>query len=125
MSDDRHPELDDDLARLDASLRSGDSGATRDLYLAIDATLTRYVRGEEGILFPALERFTSMPSTATASMRGEHRSIRRLLDTLGEMIGRADIRRGLEVLTTLRSVLLLHIAKEEWLLHPLIRPSTA
>jgi iron-sulfur cluster repair protein YtfE (RIC family) len=80
------------------------------------------VRGEERVLFPVLERFTSVSSKVTTTMRNEHRSLRGLVDTIGELIARADRRRGLELLATLRSVLLLHVAKEEWVLFPLIRP---
>ena len=115
--------LDDKLSMLGASLRSGDRDRVLELYLAFDAELTGYVHGEERLLFPALERFTSLPRSAIASMRKEHRSLRRLLDSLGEMIARADDGRCLDVLGKLRSVLLFHVEKEAWVLQPLIRPS--
>ena len=121
--DDRHAHMDDKLSKLDASLRAGDRHAAFDIYLAFDAELTGYVHGEERLLFPVLERFTSMPTTATRSMRSEHRSLRRLVDTLGELLARGDQHRGLDVLGKLRSVLLFHVAKEEWVLHPLLRPT--
>jgi hypothetical protein len=121
MTDDRSTQLDDTLARLGSSLRAGDQEAALALYLAFDAELTRYVRVEERLLFSALERFTSLPHTATASMRSEHRSLRRLVDSLGEMIARADTARALAILASLRSVLLFHVAKEEWMLQPLER----
>jgi len=123
MQEDRSS-LDDKLSMLAASLRSGDRDRVLELFLAFDAELTGYVRGEERLLFPALERFTSLPRTATASMRKEHRSLRRLLDSLGEMIARADDSRCLDVVTTLRSVLLFHVEKEAWVLRPLTRPAT-
>jgi iron-sulfur cluster repair protein YtfE (RIC family) len=116
---------DDRLAQLETSVRAGNRDTALEQLVAFDAELTRYVRGEERLLFPVLERFTSVPSTATAHMRHEHRSLRRLLDTAGELIAREDRRRGLDVLGTLRSVLLLHVAKEEWVLYPLTRPVSA
>jgi iron-sulfur cluster repair protein YtfE (RIC family) len=124
MADDAE-RLDDKLSTLEASILAGDRAAVLDHYLAFDAELTRYVRGEERLLFPVLERFTSTPIHATDTMRTEHRSLRRLLESLGELIARADKQRGLDVLTTLRIVLLLHVAKEESLLHPLMRPAIA
>lgn len=120
--EDTHARLDDRLERLAASLRAGDRNAAFDIYLSFDAELMRYVRGEERLLFPVLERFTSMPTTATRSMRSEHRSLRRLVDTLGELLARGDERGGLDIVSKLRSVLLLHVAKEEWVLMPLLRP---
>lgn len=112
---------DDRLSKLEATLQAGDRTAALEQLLAFDAELTRYVRGEENLLFPVLERFTALPAKATAVMRHEHRSLRRLLDTIGELVAREDRRRCLATLATLRSVLLLHVAKEEWVLYPLIR----
>jgi iron-sulfur cluster repair protein YtfE (RIC family) len=110
------------LTQLEETIRSGDRATALEQLITFDAELTRYVRGEERVLFPVLERFTSVSAAATTRMRCEHRSLRQLVDTLAELISRADRRRGLEVLATLRSVLLLHVAKEEWVLYPLVRP---
>ncbi len=112
-----------ELAEVEQLLRSGDRDGARVHLTTFDAELTRYMRGEERLLFPVLERFTSLAPGTTARMRGEHRSLRRLVDTLWELLARHDRPRGLEVLGSLRSVLLLHVAKEEWVLDPLVRPS--
>jgi iron-sulfur cluster repair protein YtfE (RIC family) len=122
---DEQTRWDDRLAMLENTVRSGDNAGALEQLIAFDAELTRYVRGEERVLFPVLERFTSVSVHATASMRNEHRSLRRILDTIGELLVREDRRRGLDLLATLRSVLLLHVAKEEWVLYPLMRPVTA
>lgn len=121
MHDD-HTCWDEELAKLDGSLRAGDRDAALEQLVAFDAELTRYVRREEREVFPLLERLASVPVTATASMRAEHRSLRRLIDTIGELIAREDRRRGLDALATLRSVLMLHVAKEEWVLYPWMQP---
>jgi iron-sulfur cluster repair protein YtfE (RIC family) len=120
MQDDQ-ARWDDSLAQLETLVRSGDHDTALAQFMAFDAELTRYVRGEERLVFPVLERFTSVSAMTTNSMRNEHRSLRRLIDTVGELIARDD-RRGLDMLATLRSVLLLHVAKEEWVLYPLMRP---
>ena len=121
--EDTHTRMDDKLDKLAAALRAADRNAALDIYLAFDAELATYMRCEERLLFPVLERFTSMPSTATRSMRSEHRSLRRLVDSLGELLARGDARGGLDIVSKVRSVLLLHVAKEEWVLHPLLRPA--
>jgi iron-sulfur cluster repair protein YtfE (RIC family) len=77
-----HPCFDGHLAKLDASLRAGDNELAR-LHLAtFDLQLSGYVRGEERIVFPALERITSGPCNPTAKMRKEHQSLRGLVATM-------------------------------------------
>lgn len=107
---------DDELSKLDGALRAGDRASALDQLVAFDAALTRYVRSEERDVFPLLERLSAVPVRATETMRAEHRSLRRLLDTVGELVAREEPRRGLDALSALRSVLLLHVTKEEWVL---------
>ena len=121
MQDDR-TRWDDMLASLEGCLRAGNREAARDAILAFDAELARYVRGEERVLFPVLERFTSISARATDAMRSEHRSLRKLVDAVAELITREDDQRGLDVIATLRSVMLLHVTKEAWVFQPLMRP---
>lgn len=117
--------FDEQLDALDESLRAEDDLHATEYLCAFDALLTRYVRGEERLLFPVLERFTSMSPTITGRMRGEHVGLRRLVDDLWTALGSHDRRRSLDVLSSLRSVLLLHVAKEEWLLQPMLRAQTS
>jgi iron-sulfur cluster repair protein YtfE (RIC family) len=118
---DRHGRMDSKLAALDTCVRAGDHAGAIRQFIAFDADLTRYARGEEQLLFPVIDRFTSVPPSATAHMRSEHRSLRRLVDTLGTLLARDDAPRALDLLGTLRSVLLFHLAKEEWVLAPVMR----
>jgi hypothetical protein len=113
--------LDETLLTLAAMMRSGDWTGALEQYIAFDAELARYVKGEERLLFPVLERFTSIPVGATTIMREEHRSMRRLLDSLGVALRMPDQRRGLELVALLRSVLMVHVLKEDGLLKPLLR----
>lgn len=116
-----HPYFDRELAKLDASLRSGDNQMAR-LHLAtFDLQFSGYVRGEERVMFPALERSTSGTCNPTARMRKEHESLRRLVASMWEALDSADERRGLKLLGTLRSVLVLHVVKEDWVLYPLLK----
>lgn len=107
---------DDELSKLDRTLRAGDRASALEQLVAFDAALTRYVRSEERDVFPLLERLSAVPVRATETMRAEHRSLRRLLDTVGVLVAREEPRRGLAALSSLRSVLLLHVTKEEWVL---------
>ena len=117
--------FDDQLAKLGELLRVADEQHATESLCVFDAQLTRYVRGEEHLLFPVLERFTSVSPAITGRMRIEHRGLRRLVDDLWEALTRGDHRRSLDLVTSLRSVLLLHVAKEDWLLHPVLRPGSA
>ena len=116
--------LDEDLAALDAHLRGDETIAAFLRLESFDARLTSYVRGEELVLFPVLERFVDVPRGTTAKMRSEHRRLRRLLDNLWQTLARQDLRGGIDALGELRSVLLLHCEKEERVLAPLLRLTT-
>jgi hypothetical protein len=45
-----------------------------------------------------------------------------MVDALGELLARGDKPKSLDIVSKLRSVLILHVAKEEWVLNPLLRP---
>lgn len=117
--------LDEDLDALDASLRAGDTSAAFSCLVTFEARLARYIRGEELVLFPVLERFVDVSMEITARMRSEHGRLRRLLDTLWEVLAQHDRPRGLDTLCALRSVLLLHREKEDRVLAPLLRLGSA
>ncbi|HEU0030047.1 MAG TPA: hemerythrin domain-containing protein [Kofleriaceae bacterium] len=118
---DRDLRWDDRLSTVEAWIRQDNGDAALAHLLAFDAELTRDVQGEEHVVLPVLERLVAVPAHATATMREEHRQLRRLVDTAGERIARRDSRGGLEVLSTLRSLLLVHVLKEEWVVYPLMR----
>ena len=113
--------FDDELAALDAFVRAGNASAAIEGLQAFEARLTSYIRGEELVLFPVLERFIAVPVVTTARMRSEHTGMQRLLDALRDAIAEHDQQRGLETLCMLRSVVLLHCEKEERVLAPLLR----
>lgn len=110
------PCFDHDLADVDASLRRGDAGGGRLQLAAFELRLSGYVRGEERVVFPAVEGVSSDLRAPISRMRREHDSLRRLVAQLREALDRSDLRGGLAVLEDLRSLLLLHVAKEDWVL---------
>ena len=78
---------------------------------------------EERFLFPVLEEQEPTPFAPTARMRSEHGFLRRLVAALRDALRGGDRARGLRVLASLRSVLAVHHAKEEWVIHPLLATS--
>jgi hemerythrin-like domain-containing protein len=118
-----HARLADALADLDRFLRAGNDAAAQRRLSTFTERFDRYIRGEERLLFPVLDGGKPGPRAPTAQMRKEHGFLRRMLAAFREALQRADHARGLEVLGTLRSVFVLHYAKEEWLIHPRLAES--
>jgi hemerythrin-like domain-containing protein len=56
-------------------------------------------------------------------MRKEHGVLRRLVASLRDALRGGDRARSLDVTASLRSVLAVHHAKEEWVIHPLLATS--
>jgi iron-sulfur cluster repair protein YtfE (RIC family) len=119
MSD--HAVYDEALSSLEASLRSRDATAAFMHLDTFEAALTRYIRGEELVLFPVLERFVAVSSITIAKMRSEHGRLQCLLGMLWEAVRHQDWQCGVDTLCALRSVLLLHCEKEDRVLAPLLR----
>lgn len=113
---DEHQQLDEDLAQLARTLRSADLMMACIQLAEFALELDRLMRREERAL--ALSH-VPMPLT---KVRNEHASLRRLVSLVAAALDRGDERRSLEVVGKLRSVLLLHVAKEE-ALRPLMQPS--
>jgi hypothetical protein len=111
---DGHHLLDDVLAGLETSLSRADHDSARRTLGFFHTHLDRYIRQEERDVFPRYERAAGS-GAATARMRQEHGALRRLLRLLTARVATRDIRGGLDTVASLRSVLLLHIAKEEWI----------
>jgi hemerythrin-like domain-containing protein len=114
-----HDRLDDLLEDLERMLRTGDQVAAAQRLSSFTARFDRYVQGEERFLFAVLETGDG-PHATTGPMRREHGFLRRLVSSLCDAVRRSDPGKGLAVLASLRSVFLLHHAKEEWLIHPLL-----
>jgi len=112
---DEHEPLDAELERLSHSLRAGEHMLACLQLAEFALKLDHCIRCEERALALA-----PTPSSPLTKIRNEHASLRRLVALIASALDRADDRRGLEVLGKLRSVLLLHIVKEQ-ALH--IRPS--
>ena len=106
---DEHEQLDDELARLAQSLRGGDHMMACLQLAEFALKLDRCIRREE--------RVVEMTTPAVfGKIQSEHASLRRLVGLIAAALDRSDDRRGLEVIGKLRSVLLLHVAKEESLI---------
>jgi hemerythrin-like domain-containing protein len=118
--EDEHVRLEATLAGLESALRTGASDTARAQLAIFEAGLNRYVHGEERLLFPVLEALAPTRLSPTARMRREHRSLRELAAAVRDSVARGDGPRGVETLGMLQSVFLLHIAKEELIIYPLL-----
>jgi len=109
-----HERLDRELVTLAGAIQAGDPvRACRQLaQLAIELD-ARFWREERAIAM-AFARAGGAPSPL-AKLQREHTRVRQLLAALAHAIDGAD-GHGIEAIATLRSVLLLHLAKEELLL---------
>jgi len=112
--------LDDDLLRLDRALQSHDLRAARHHLATFGQRLTTYLRHEERTLFPLLEGDRPAPYLPTARMRREHVMLRQLVVLLWDALAERDRQRQRQLVSALRSVLMLHLTKEAWVLQPLL-----
>jgi hypothetical protein len=109
-----HDQLDDQLARLAQTLRCGDVMMACLQLAEFALKLDRIMRKEERAL-----ALVQAPTPLT-KVRREHASLRRLVGSIASALDCGDDRRGLELIGKLRSVLLVHLAKEETALQPLL-----
>lgn len=119
-----HDRLDDTLGDLGRFLRADDQSAAARRLSTFTARFDRYVQAEERLLFPVLET-GGAHAAPTAHMRREHGFLRRLIASLCDAVRGRDRARALDVLAKLRSVFLVHHAKEEWVIHPLLSAAVA
>ena len=119
MHDD-HDQLDNELARLARSLRGGDHMLACLRLAEFALKLDHYIRREERALSLAYRLVESRRPSPLATVHKEHSRLRQLIAAIASALDRADDRRGIELVGKLRSVLLLHIAKEEMVLHPAV-----
>lgn len=112
---DEHEQLDQELARLAESLRGGEHMMACLQLAEFALELDHLMRREERALAFAYERLVPSAPNPLAKVRVEHASLRRLVSLIASALDRADDRHSLELIGKLRSVLLLHVAKEETL----------
>lgn len=103
------------LANVERWIRLGDCEMARIELAAFDLELSGYVRGEERVVFPALERMHAEPFAPTTHMRTEHGKLRAMLLAMWSALDRDQPWQALEELGRLRSVLVMHIVKEDWI----------
>lgn len=114
----RQHRLDDVLSNLEACLAGGACASARRQLASFHAELNRYIWREEQHLFPLYER-SAGSTIATVRLRREHRRIGRLLRALDGHLAADDLASSLGALAALRSVLVLHFTKEEWVIYPM------
>jgi chemotaxis protein histidine kinase CheA len=113
-----HKQLDDELARIAHSVRGGKHMLACLQLAEFALKLDRFLRREERALAFACRLLPASGAKALSKTRVEHASLRQLVSAIATALDGADDHRGLDSISKLRSVLLLHIAKEEVLLAP-------
>ena len=113
-----HDQLDNELARLAQALREGDHMLACLRLAEFALKLDHYIRCEERALSFACRLVEVARPSALATIHREHSSLRQLVAAIATALDGADDRRGVELIGKLRSVLLVHVAKEEMVLHP-------
>ncbi len=109
-------QLDHELATLASSLRSGDHMFACARLGELAFKLDRYISREERALALAFQRGDGAAPRPVVVMQREHNSLREIVAAIASALDRADDARAIDIVGKLRSVLLLHIAKEERLL---------
>ena len=109
-----HDQLDDELANLAHTLRDGDLMMSCVQRAEFALKLDRIMHREERAL-ALVQRYHPAMLTPLEKIRSEHRSLRRLVSAIAGALDGGDDRKGIELIGKLRSVLLVHIAKEEGL----------
>lgn len=113
-------QLDEELVHLAELVRAGDVTLSCMQLADFASKLDRLMRHEERALAFVYERLAPTTPSPLAKVKREHASLRSLIGLLAHALDRADERRGLELVARLRSVLMVHVAKEESLA-PLVR----
>lgn len=113
-----HEQLDQELSRLAQSLHGGDHMQACLQLAEFALKLDHYITREERALTVVHRVVEGSKPKALASVRREHTSLRQLVAAVAAALDRADDGRAVEIVSKLRSVLLLHVAKEERLLAP-------
>jgi hypothetical protein len=105
-----HEHLDQELIRLERTLRCGDHMMACLQLAEFTLKLDHCIRCEERAL-------SAQPEASwVAKLQREHASLRRLVALIVSALDRGDDKRCADVTSALRSVLLLHAAKESSLL---------
>jgi hypothetical protein len=110
-----HEQLDQELIRLGHALDLGDHMSACLQLAEFALRLDLYICREERVL--ATEPLSTLtPPRIVATVHREHTSLRQLVARIATGLDGADDTRCVDTLCKLRSVLLLHMAKEEMLL---------
>lgn len=109
-------QLDPELAALACSLREGDHMLACIQLGELALKLDHYICREERALALAYKALEGSAPKAFITMRREHECLRELVAAIAGALDRADGARAADIVGKLRSVLLLHVTKEERLL---------
>jgi hypothetical protein len=111
-------QLDEELAALARSLRDGDHMLACVQLGDFARKLDRYIGREERALELANRLVEATSPKALVAMRREHTSLREIVAAIASALDQSDGARAIDIVGKLRSVLLLHVTKEQPFLPP-------
>ncbi len=115
-----HRRCDDLFATAESAIDAMDFDAAAQAWAEFHEATEAHFGLEESALFPAFEEVTGMTSGPTVVMRGEHKVMRTLLQTVGEAIAKEDASAALGHCQSLIMYMQQHNMKEEQVLYPML-----
>lgn len=108
------------LDQLDLQVQRGDWLQAEASHVSFRQSTREHFEAEEETLFPAFERSDLANLGSTALMRAEHRRMSIMLDCMGGALAVRDVPAYLEQSLQLRTLLMQHARKEDFLLEVLL-----
>ncbi|AVR97058.1 hemerythrin domain-containing protein [Pseudoduganella armeniaca] len=115
---DEHRACDAHYLQAEAHIADRDWEAACDAFGRFACALEQHLRGEEALLFPAMEKVLGSGAGPTAVMRMEHQHIRVLVQRMADAIDAHDANACFDHADSLRILMHQHNLKEENVLYP-------
>jgi hemerythrin-like domain-containing protein len=121
-----HRRCDSRWVEVEAAAEAGDADAVKESWRTFQNGLSKHLRMEEEVLFPAFERATGMTAGGpTFVMRSEHDQMRGLLEQMNAAANSGDHDELVDLGDTLLMLIQQHNQKEEHMLYPMAERALA
>jgi len=121
-----HRRCDSRWVEVEAAAEAGDADAVKERWSTFQNALSKHLRMEEEVLFPAFEQATGMAGGGpTFVMRSEHNQMRGLLEQMNAAANGGDHGELVDLGDTLLMLIQQHNQKEEHMLYPMAERALA
>ena len=121
-----HRRCDSSWVEVEAAAEAGDADAVKESWRTFQSGLSKHLRMEEDVLFPAFEQATGMAEGGpTFVMRSEHDQMRGLLEQMNATANGGDHDELVDLGDTLLMLIQQHNQKEEHMLYPMAERALA